>query len=55
MAEERKRLTVGLFKKNDQNKLDDYIDMTVDPVGINIPEMTKGFEDMVNIKLLQMK
>ena len=55
MAEERKKLTIGLFKKGDQNKIEDYIDMPVDPIGINPIEMTKTFNDMVTLKLEQMK
>lgn len=32
MAEERKRLTVGLFKKTEDNKLENYMDMSIDLV-----------------------
>jgi len=55
MTEERKKLSIGLFKKSDPNKIEDYIEMAIDPIGISLPEVTKTFEDMVALKLEQMK
>lgn len=43
--EQRKQLTVGLFKKNEENKIEDYIEMVPDATSIGLgPDIGKDFE-----------
>ncbi len=43
MAEQRKSMTVGLFKKSEDNKIEDYIEMIPD-VMMNLgPDIGKDF------------
>ena len=55
MTEQRKQLTVGLFKKNEDNKIEDYIDMIPDvTIGLG-NDIGKDFEETVQNKLKQMQ
>ena len=48
-------MSVGLFKKNQDNKIEDYIDMIPD-VMMNLgPDIGKDFEETVQTKLKQMQ
>ena len=51
-----KRMTVGLFKKDEDNRLEDYLEMPVDTMlpGFGF-EIGSGFEELVFLKLEQMK
>lgn len=54
--EQRKQLTVGLFKKNEDNKIEDYIEMVPDVISIGLgPDINKDFEELVQLKLKQIQ
>ncbi len=56
MAEQRKQLTVGLFKKSEDNKIEDYIEMVPDVTTIGLgPDIGKDFEEFVQLKLKQIQ
>ena len=43
MAEQRKRLSVGLLKKNESNKMEDYMEMAVNGEGLVLGNLGKNF------------
>ena len=43
MAEQRKRLSVGLLKKNESNKMEDYMEMAVDGGCLVLGNLGKNF------------
>jgi len=55
---ERKSLTVGLFKKNEDCELDDYETLNINGPGewacIGINGIGEGLTDMVDLKVKQM-
>lgn len=56
MAEQRGKLTVGLFKKHQDNKIEDYIEMVPDATAMGLgPDIGRDFEDLVQLKLKQMQ
>lgn len=44
MSEQRKPMTVGLFKKNEDNKIEDYIETIPDAIMNLGPDIGKDFE-----------
>jgi hypothetical protein len=60
MSEGKQRLTVGLFRKSEENKMEDYIHAIPDlppnlPPGIKATELGRDFEELVQLKLQQMR
>lgn len=54
--EQRKQLTVGLFKKTEDNKIEDYIEMVPDTTNIGlVTDMNKDWEELVELKIKQIK
>ena len=56
MAEQRRQLTVGLFKKHEDNKIEDYIDLVPDATTMGLGTVVGNeIEEMVELKLKQMQ
>ena len=57
MSEGKQRMTVGLFRKNEENKMEDYMHAIPDlPPGLIMDQnIGRDFEDLVQLKLQQMR